>query len=324
MTPKVRRIEIPTPFPVGSVNAWLLVGEPLTLVDCGPLTDEAWAELRAGVEAAGHRLDEVRRLVLTHPHPDHAGLAERVRRVSGCTVYAHPVDRGRLLDLPGAWDEIAEFIVEACRRGGTPADRAEAVAGNLRVLQGYAEPLSSLETLDEGDLLAAGGTDWQVLHTRGHARGALCLWDRREGVLVSGDTLLAHISSNALLEPEPGGFRQRTLLLYRESLERLRALSPRRVAPGHGDPFEDDVEGLIEGRLAFYERRAQRILGLLNEGVRTPWGLAARLFPGLPADLTFLAVSEVVGHLDLLAERGAISFEGQEAGPGWEALASGG
>lgn len=319
MTPTVRRIEVPTPFPVGSVNAWLLLGEPLTLVDCGPLTEEAWAELRAGVEAAGRRLEEVRRLVLTHPHPDHAGLAERVRRASGCRVHAHPVDHGRLLDRPGAWAAIAAFIVETCRRAGAPDSHAEAVAAGLRGLRGYAEPLAAVEALGDGDELTAGGSPWRALHTPGHARGALCLWQAQGGVLVSGDTLLAHISSNALLEPDPEGFRQRTLLRYRESLSRLAALGPRRVAPGHGDPVEEGVAALIEGRLAFYERRAGRLKGLVAEGLRTPWQLAARLFPGVSPASAFLAVSEIVGHLDLLAERGEIAFEGQEEGSGWEA-----
>jgi glyoxylase-like metal-dependent hydrolase (beta-lactamase superfamily II) len=309
---------------VGSVNSWLLLGEPLTLVDCGPHTDEAWAELRAGVEATGRRLEEVRQLVLTHPHPDHAGLSERVRRASGCAVYAHRADHRRLLDRPGAWQEIADFIVEVCRRAGAPEGHREAVAAGLEGFRSYAEPLSAVEALGDGEVLPAGGAAWLVLHTPGHARGALCLWEGRERVLASGDTLLAHISSNALLEPDPLGFRQRTLLLYRESLQRLAALRPRRVAPGHGDPVEEEVEGLIEGRLAFYERRAQRIKGLLAEGLRTPWDVAARLFPGVSPDSAFLAVSEVVGHLDLLAERGEIAFEGQEEGRGWEARLPGG
>lgn len=319
MASGIRRIEIPTPFPVGSVNAWLLLGEPLTLVDCGPLTDEAWAELRSGVEASGRKLEEVRRVVLTHRHPDHGGLAERVRSASGCRVYAHPADHERLLDQPGVGEDGAAFIVETCRRAGVPAARVEAVAAGLESYRRYTEPLSAVESLEEGDEIELGGRSWRALHTPGHARGAVCLWDEATRTLASGDTLLPQISSNALPEPDPARFRRRTLPEYRRTLVRLGALAPRRVAPGHGTPLEGGVGELVEGRLAFQDRRARQIARYVGEGLRTPWQIAQRLFPEAPPAAAFLAVSEVVGHLDLLADRGALSFEGQEEGSGWEA-----
>lgn len=179
--------------------------------------------------------------------------------------------------------------------------------------------LCSVDVLEEGGRVSVGESSWSVLHTPGHARGALCLWEPRRRELVSGDTLLGHISSTALLEPDPGGFRRRTHLQYRASLERIRGLSPLVVSPGHGVPIDGDLAPLLDQRFAFFERRAQVVRKLVDEGHRTPWEIAGRLFPTLPPSATFLAVSEVVGFLDLLAQRGAVLFEGQEAGRGWEA-----
>jgi glyoxylase-like metal-dependent hydrolase (beta-lactamase superfamily II) len=194
------------------------------------------------------------------------------------------------------------------------------VAQNLGSIAQYAEPLSGVEGLGQGDRVTFREGSWEVLHTPGHARGALCLWEPGHRQLLSGDTLIGHISSNALLEPDPTCFRKRTLLEYRASLERIRGLAPLWVGPGHGAPVEEGgVEPLLAGRFSFYERRARAILTLVGEGLRRPWQVAARLFPDLPPEAAFLAVSEVVGFLDLLAERGEVAFEGQEEGEGWVA-----
>ncbi|MBE0616680.1 MAG: MBL fold metallo-hydrolase, partial [Proteobacteria bacterium] len=129
---KIVRIPVPTPFLVGPVNAYLIVSETPTLVDCGPLTEDAWEVLVAGIEGAGCRLDRLQRLVLTHAHIDHAGLANRLRQASGCEVLAHPVDHAALCDVSGAWESsVVDFLVEACRRAGTPSSSLRALERQL-------------------------------------------------------------------------------------------------------------------------------------------------------------------------------------------------
>ena len=316
MGARVLRIQLPTPFTVGPVNAYLLPGPPPTLVDCGPCTDEAWEALAAGLARHGVPVDRVERLVLTHPHHDHAGLARRVREASGCQVLAHPVDHDRLLGRPGAWEAIADFLVEVCRRAGVPGPLRGAMRRSLDGLQRYTEPLDAVEPLSEGELLAADGSEWQVLHTPGHARGALCLWNPEGGVLVSGDTLIPHISSNAILEPAVDAFRERTLPQYLNTLRRLSGLGARRVFPGHGAPM-GPPGALIRERLAFHDDRCRSVLALVQAGRARPWDIARELFPDLDPGYVFLAVSEVVGHLDLLADQGLVRFEGQ--GGEWRA-----
>ncbi|MHB8766280.1 MAG: MBL fold metallo-hydrolase [Deferrisomatales bacterium] len=317
---QIRRIEIPTPFPVGTVNAYVVGPEPLTLVDCGPRTDEAWQALEAGLSAAGASPRRVERLVLTHPHQDHAGLARRVREVSGCRVLAHPVDHPRFLGRPGVWAGIVGFLVEVCRRAGVPAEVVACLEAHIADMEQYAEALDAVESLDEGGRLAFPEGELRVLHTPGHAQGALSLWDPAGRRLLSGDTLLPHISSNPVLEPASGSFRQRTLPQYLSTLGRLAGLGVQEVLPGHGRPF-GDPSALIARRLGRHGERAELLLALVRGGLDRPWELAERLFPGAAPGYSFLAVSEVVGHLDLLADRGALSFEG-EAGP-WRAVPTG-
>jgi len=314
---KVSRIALPTPFPVGPVNSYLVGPEPLTLVDCGPLTDEAWEVLCGGIREAGAAVEAVERVVLSHPHHDHAGLARRVQDRSGCAILAHPADVPRLLGRPGEWEAVVDFVAEACRRAGAPAGVIGELREGFAQFARYAEPVREASGLEEGEVLAFSDGALETLHTPGHARGALCLWDPLEGTLLSGDTLIPHISSNPVLEPadgpsgEQGAFRQQSLPRYLASLRRIAALSPRAVLPGHGEPMGDPLP-LIRERMAFHEARADRVAELVGEGPTTPWQVVRRLFPLLPPTQVFLGMSEVVGHLDLLVEQGRVIFEGQE------------
>ncbi len=151
----------------------------------------------------------------------------------------------------------------------------------------------------------------EVLHTPGHSRGSLCLWQPEERLLVSGDTLIPHISSNALLAPGAAGFREKSLPKYLRSLERIATLGPASVLPGHGEPM-GAPDLLIRERISFCARRAERIRQLVEQGANRPWAIANELFPTTDPGFVFLPVSEVVGHLDLLASAGTVRFEGAD------------
>jgi glyoxylase-like metal-dependent hydrolase (beta-lactamase superfamily II) len=167
-------------------------------------------------------------------------------------------------------------------------------------------------TVDEGDHLPLAGRPWRVLHTPGHAAGLICLYDAADRLLLSTDHLLADISSNPVVEPPPPGHEQRlrSLVLYRDALRRVAALDVARALPSHG-PVVDDVAGLVERRLAFHQHRLDRILEALRAGARSTWQITLALFPDLSPLDTFLAVSEIIGHLDILEMEGRI-----EAGAG--------
>src|SRR5574341_1755566 len=95
-------IPIPTPFPVGPVNVYLAEGNPLTLIDTGPKDGAALAALEAGLAQHGRRVEDLRRIVLTHHHADHIGLVARLAARSGAEVLTHPYN------LPCSADEATD------------------------------------------------------------------------------------------------------------------------------------------------------------------------------------------------------------------------
>jgi glyoxylase-like metal-dependent hydrolase (beta-lactamase superfamily II) len=321
--PHLHAVELPTPFPVGPITVYLAdaPGEPLTLVDTGPRTTETRAALEAGLAELGHALSDLDRVVVSHAHVDHFGLAADLTTLANAHVLTHPWNQASLGDFAADREQRVAFYGNLLRRAAVPAERMEAVSWVTRGMRKFASPVTVGVSLDEGDTIRLAGRDWQVLHTPGHAAGLLCLYEPVGRTLLSSDHLLADISSNPVVEPPPPGQRERlrSLVLYKASLQRVATMDIDLALPSHG-PVINDVAGLVNQRLAFHKRRAARVLDALDAGARTTWDVTQALFPDRSPLDTFLAVSEVIGHLDLLEMEGRIVREEVNGVDVWQPL----
>jgi len=299
-------LSIPTPFPVGPVNVYLAEGEPLTLVDVGPRYDPARESLERALDGCGYRVADLRRIVLTHAHADHCGLAAELARASGAEVLTHAANL-RWLDRHVHRRQLV-FYWKVMRWAGVPVKMLLGLSRMQRGVERYAEPVAPDGTLADGDVLQLGGEDWQVLHTPGHAGGLICLYQLQRQLLISSDHLLRDISSNPLVEPPAPGEteRPRRLVDYMAQLHRVAALDVALALPGHGPPITDH-RALIRERLAFHEERARRVLETLGDKMLTVHEIAGALFPSLDSINYFLALSEVIGHLQWLEVAGRVT-----------------
>lgn len=303
LEPRVVPISVPTPFPVGPVNAYLIDGEPLTLVDAGPKTEVAWDAMLAGLADYGRRIEDVGQIVLTHAHMDHYGLLRRVVAVCNAPVVAHPRAKLWLDDTPGEWARRGRYFSEFWARAGVPAERRLRMEQALSASVDYAESLmpgAVVRTVHDGDVVQMGGVPWRVLYTPGHAGSHISLYEPQSQQMIAGDHLLLKVSSNPLLEP-PIGVQQRarSLVDYIASLKRVAEMDIRVAWGGHGPPVLNH-RALIDERLAHHAERTEQVAGLLTGGPRTAYELTLDLFPQLPTSAVFLGLSEVVGHLDVL------------------------
>jgi glyoxylase-like metal-dependent hydrolase (beta-lactamase superfamily II) len=303
----VAPIVIPTPFPVGPVNVYLLDGRSPALVDAGPDTVEAKEALIAGLAANGRQLSDIRQVVITHSHPDHYGLAAWVAAESGAQVVAHHFSVARISGerAPAASQYLA--LGGILLAAGVPMAELEAMQRDLYHASNYSRPVTVDRVVEDGDILELGEGSWEVLHTPGHARGHICLYHPLSGQLLSGDHLLREISSNPILEaPRPGErARPRSLVDYIGALQRVAALEVAVAWPGHGEPIED-LPGLVARRIAFHRRRADEIVDYLAAGPHSAYQISQALFPDLSGIQLFLGISEVVGHLDILEDENRI------------------
>ncbi|MFY0544610.1 MBL fold metallo-hydrolase [Brevibacillus sp. H7] len=296
----VYQIQIPTPFSVGPVNVYLVEGEQLTLIDAGPLTEEAWTALTDGLESIGYRVEDIRQLVLTHHHVDHCGLLERVRKASGAKIFSHP------LAVP--YVELHEsflgfhdrFFLDLYRESGVPEEKLSIIRKFHKLMMTFSER-SRIDGLLKHEKPVPHLPEWQVLYTPGHSQSHLSLYRAKDRVMIAGDHIIKHISSNAFIEPPRDQSRSRplTLVQYRTALQMCADMEIDLVLSGHGDPVHNHRE-LILQRLQKNWERTDTLRRLLADGEKSAFELTALLFPTLYEKELPLTLSETLGHIDLL------------------------
>lgn len=307
-------IAIPTPFLVGPVNVYLLDGPEPALVDAGPNTQEAWGALLRGLTQYNRDLGDIRHLVITHAHPDHFGLAARIAAESGARVYSHRHNVERLAAAQPAMRRQDDWMTRLLQEAGVPSQQLQDMRQDFDNSAQYSLPVTVDVALHDKDLLTLGQENWEVVHTPGHARGHICLFHRASGRLLSGDHLIRNISSNPIVEPPLPGETERphTLSEYIRSLHRVASMNVAVAYPGHGGPITD-TRGLVARRLEFHRNRAGQIAAIVAESPKTPYQIAQTLFPTLRGMNLFLAVSETIGHLDILEEEGRVRCQREDS-----------
>jgi len=297
---RFERIVVPTPYAVGPANVYVFPAGAVTLFDCGPNTAEAEAALLTGLKSMRVSPKRIARIIISHAHPDHYGLAPRLRELSGAQILVGELDVPKL-EGTSMLHATGRLLLQA----GMPMEQVTDMGERERRMGDLRPRIDRPFPLREGDLFKFTGFKLETLHLPGHTAGHVCLFDRDSGVLFSGDTLLLHISPNPLLEPDPAdpSERRRSLVEYLRTLDRLSELPLAAVYPGHGPPIEDP-HGLIEEMKRHHRERTEAIAALLDRQGKSGWELAGELFPSLEGFDNFLAVSEVVAHIDLLVEQG--------------------
>jgi glyoxylase-like metal-dependent hydrolase (beta-lactamase superfamily II) len=308
----IHRVSIPTPFAVGRVNLYLIEDDPLTLVDAGPNSGTSLDELERQLEVLGRSIADLERVVITHQHIDHIGLVRIVAERSGAEVVA----LDRLVPFVEAYSTEAAaedaYATEVMLRHGIPEDVAQALASVSLAFRAWGSRADVSRVVRDGEQLEFAGRSLDVHFRPGHSPTDTIFLDAERGVLIGGDHLIAHISSNPLIQRplggrsgEPGDGRPRALLTYLESLRDTRAMPVETVLAGHGEPVRDHA-ALIDERFAMHERRAERILGLVGDEPRSAHAIALELWGNVAVTQAYLTLCEVLGHVDLLLERGAV------------------
>ena len=306
----IHKIIIPTPFAVGDVNAYLIKGDALTLVDVGPKTDQAYVALKAGIEEAGYNLADIEQVVLTHHHPDHAGWVDAFEQA---TILGHVYNQVWLTKDEDFLRYHDEFYKKCLIEEGVPVEY-------LRWIEKMRRPLNFIGNrpldgfLKEGEELP-GHPNFQVLETLGHAQSHLSFWSNQDGILIGGDHILEKISSNPLIEPplDKGAERSKSMLQYNASLKRVQSLGVQKIYSGHGNEVYN-VSELISIRLEKQRERALKVLDMMNDGEKTIYELTQQLFPTVYEKELGLTLSETIGQIDYLMDEGYINERRNEKG----------
>lgn len=309
---------IPVPIPDNPLRYVLVYAFQLpdgfALVDTGWDTDEAWQALTAGLIEIGGAVTDVRAILITHIHPDHYGLAGRVREASGGWIGLHPAEAALLSDRYSEVDKLLSSMSELMIDSGVPEDELQTLATASMGVRAFVRQASPDRMLEEGEPLPLPGWDLRPVWTPGHSPGHLCFVESRQRLLITGDCVLPRISPNVSVHAQQD---ENPLADFLDSLGRLREFVPDEVLPAHEYRFVD-LAGRIDQLVRHHQDRLDELLVMVaaDPGV-TCWQLTERLTWSRPWEqvrgyMRRAAVGETLAHLFLLRQQGRLR---SDAGP---------
>jgi glyoxylase-like metal-dependent hydrolase (beta-lactamase superfamily II) len=303
---------IPVPIPDNPLRYVLVyaleLDDGVALVDAGWDTPEAWQALGDGLAEAGGSVDDVRAVIVTHIHPDHYGLAGRVRERSGAWVGLHPADAALLEGRYVTADRLVASMTDLLEVSGVPKTVIPDMAAASMQIRSFVRMAPPDRLIEDGDDLELAGWDLRAVWTPGHSPGHLCFHSASRRLVLSGDHVLPRITPNISVHTQQVA---NPLADYLDSLGKVEHLACDEVLPGHEWRFSGLADRVEQLREHHRERLDEILAALFDAGPLTCWELTTRLTWSRPLDTTSpwlqrAASGETLAHLVLLEGDGRV------------------
>ncbi len=304
------------PLPVShldSLNCYLVAGkEGWLMVDTGWYTSQSLQRLEAGLRRLGLGFADIATIVVTHVHPDHFGLAGKIKQLSPRTrLLAHRWEWALIESRYIKFADLQRQMGALLRRHGVPESRLPAMeAASLPVMEFVTVTMPD-EPLYGGETIHTGIYDLEVIWTPGHSSGHVCLYEPTNRLLFSGDHILPQITPNVSYHVQSG---DNPLGDFLYALQKLRNLPVDRILPAHQQVFSN-LPARINEILEHHDRRKEEILRLLQHQSRAAYDISSQVSWDIPAlgwddyppQLQRIAITETIAHLEYMRWEGRVN-----------------
>jgi glyoxylase-like metal-dependent hydrolase (beta-lactamase superfamily II) len=287
------------------VNTYLIEdGDGFLMIDSGWNTDASFTNLHNALIKSGHNFQHIKQILITHIHPDHYGMAGRIRELSGATIAMHQMEKDMIIPRYVNMSELLNQTDRMMLNNGVPEPEMVEMRSASMDIFSYITPAQPDRILHSGDVVTAGDFKFYVLWTPGHSSGHVCLLEPKKKLLISGDHILPQITPNIGINPQS---IDNPLGRYMQNLEEIQKIDINLVLPGHDEPFHH-LGMRISQILEHHHDRNREILDLIVSSPHTPYNIARGIKWGnnrgswedLPPFHKRMAIFETLAHLEML------------------------
>ena len=310
----VFQLKVPIPNnPLGHTNVYLLrTDDGYMMIDAGFNSQQALEAMQQQLAELDVDFKKISRIIITHAHGDHIGLAGKLRELSGAKVVLHRLEKPQMRPSARDRESFVQQTEDWMHANGIPHQEPPPGRSLHEMVRRFEPPPAPDITLDDEETIRSDGFSLKVIWTPGHSPGHICLYDASRKVLFSADHVLPVTTPNIGLRPGAGG---NPLGDYLASLRKVRDLDVDTVLPAHEQVFKD-LPGRVDQILEHHRHRNEEIIAVLKEGPRTAYQVSERItwmpdsggvkFHDLGHWDQRMAVSETLSHLEVLKEQGVV------------------
>ena len=301
------------PFPVAPVNCTIIDGNPPAIVDPGMDWKDTMEIISEKFENyTGKKIDKLGEIYLTHPHIDHFGTAEKLRKLTDAKIYTLNLGKHRFENYMKYWKTDREYYIKWLQISQAPPDKLREAREYRSNFHSYAShPKIDITLSDRSEFTIAGRIKAILLHLPGHTPWCSSLWLPQLNLLIAGDLFVYRTTSASLIyPPESAPTRWQGISAYRKSLKKLRELSPKTIITGHG-PTATDGQHLIEKSLKKQEKKFDQLKEILAlNGPLTAYRAAQLLYGREVTEKNlYLTINDTTRYLEhLQREKRAVGY----------------
>lgn len=295
------------------INAYLVEGNNGNLlIDTGWNTPDAYSTVAGYLKNYGFTIKDISHIFITHIHPDHCGLAGKIRQLSGAEIYIHEKEASMLNSRYIDVDELIKDTYEMLIANGVPENEASSLSKASLPAKQLVVPIPEYNGLIGGEKISFEPFEFTVLFTPGHSPGHISLYEPHKKLLFTGDFILSEITPNISLHTQSGA---NPLGDYLKCLEEIYNLEINFAFPGHG-PAISGIKQIIEAIVRHHEQRNKAILKALDGNTRTAYEITHTI-PWM-VDINDsgyslmnmlnkrFAITETMAHLEYLVIQGEV------------------